>query len=51
MRYPSVPIVFAESRQLAEEWTYRFLGAALEHHLTDAAAQRLVGNSPKAVPN
>ena len=28
-RYPSVPIVFCETRPLAEEWTYRFLGAAL----------------------
>jgi hypothetical protein len=28
VRYPSVPIVFADSRKLAEEWTYRFLGAA-----------------------
>jgi hypothetical protein len=32
VRYPSVPIVFCETRQLAQEWTYRFLGAALEHH-------------------
>lgn len=29
VRYPTVPILFCESRQLAEEWTYRFLGAAL----------------------
>jgi hypothetical protein len=28
VRYPSVPIVFCETRSLAEEWTYRFLGAA-----------------------
>ena len=28
IRYPSVPIVFCESRQLAQEWAYRFLGAA-----------------------
>ncbi|MEO3807293.1 ERCC4 domain-containing protein [Nonomuraea sp. B1E8] len=26
--FPGVPIVFCESRQLAEEWTYRFLAAA-----------------------
>ncbi|TMR99626.1 ERCC4 domain-containing protein [Nonomuraea basaltis] len=26
--FPTVPIVFCESRQLAEEWTYRFLAAA-----------------------
>jgi len=29
VRYPSVPIFFADSRKLAEEWTYRFLAAAL----------------------
>ncbi|MEU2043721.1 ERCC4 domain-containing protein [Nocardia niwae] len=28
IRWPSVPLVFCESRQLAEEWTYRFLAAA-----------------------
>ena len=28
VRYPSVPLVFAGSRKLAEEWTFRFLGAA-----------------------
>jgi hypothetical protein len=29
IRNPSVPIIFLESRPLAEEWTFRFLGAAL----------------------
>lgn len=28
VRYPNVPIVFAGSRKLAEEYTFRFLGAA-----------------------
>jgi hypothetical protein len=28
VRYPNVPVVFAETRKLAEEWTYRFLAAA-----------------------
>jgi hypothetical protein len=28
VRYPMVPVVFAGSRKLAEEWTYRFLAAA-----------------------
>jgi ERCC4-type nuclease len=32
VRYPTVPIHFCETRPLAEEWTYRFLGAALAHH-------------------
>lgn len=28
VRYPEVPVVFADSRKFAEEWTYRFLGTA-----------------------
>ncbi|HEX9766086.1 MAG TPA: ERCC4 domain-containing protein [Nitriliruptorales bacterium] len=28
VRYPSVPIMFCGTRKLAEEWTFRFLGAA-----------------------
>jgi hypothetical protein len=31
VRYPGVPIVFCETRALAEEWTFRFLGAALAY--------------------
>jgi hypothetical protein len=31
VRYPTVPIVFCETRQLAQEWAYRFLGAALAY--------------------
>lgn len=29
VRWPNVPIVFCETRGLAQEWTFRFLGAAL----------------------
>lgn len=29
VRWPNVPIVFCDTRKLAEEWTYRYLGAAL----------------------
>lgn len=29
VRFPSVPIVFTQTRALAQEWTYRFFGAAL----------------------
>jgi ERCC4 domain len=29
VRYPEIRVVFAESRRFAEEWTYRFLSAAL----------------------
>jgi hypothetical protein len=35
VRYPEVPIIFAGSRKFAEEWAYRFRGAA-------------VGDSPQA---
>ena len=28
VRYPEIPVVFADSRKFAEEWTYRFLAAA-----------------------
>lgn len=30
--YPHVPIVFAGSRDSAQEWTYHFLAACLSHH-------------------
>lgn len=29
VRFPTVPIIFAETRSLAQEWTFRFFGAAL----------------------
>ncbi|NQE69042.1 hypothetical protein NG2371_03506 [Nocardia gamkensis] len=32
IRWPNVPLVFCETRQLAEEWIYRFLGAAPPGH-------------------
>ena len=32
VRYPTVPIVFCETRAFAEQWTYRFLGTALAEH-------------------
>ena len=35
VRYPTVPVVFADPRKLAEEYTYRFLAAALVHHAPD----------------
>ena len=36
-RYPAVPLVFCGTRPLAEEWTFRFLGAALALALDDGA--------------
>ncbi len=52
VRFPSVPIVFCETRQLAMEWTYRFLGAALSHELDDLDAHRrmLELSSPDELP-
>jgi hypothetical protein len=38
VRYPEVPIVFAGSRKFAEEWTFRFFGAAL----SDSAGRALL---------
>lgn len=32
LRYPDVPIVFAGTRRFAEEWAFRFLGAATADH-------------------
>jgi ERCC4-type nuclease len=40
VRYPNVPVPFCESRPLAEEWVFRFLGASLAHGRADAAAAR-----------
>lgn len=36
VRWPNIPIVFCETRKLAEEWTYRYLAAA--HHWAAAEA-------------
>jgi len=44
VRFPTVPVFFAETRALAEEWTYRWLAAALaEHDLARGGAERLLG--------
>ncbi len=39
IRWPNVPVVFCETRQLAEEWTYRFLAAAHAWAITEQAAR------------
>jgi hypothetical protein len=44
VRYPSVPIVFCETRPLAEEWTYRFLGAALKFAEAETDAEAGTGS-------
>ncbi len=50
VRFPNVPIVFCESRSLAEEWAYRFLGAALAHHFEGVRALELAEALPVAGP-
>lgn len=47
VRWPHVPIVFAETRRLAEEWTYRYLAAAHAWAITERGmADRLDADSP-----
>ncbi|MGZ4664299.1 MAG: ERCC4 domain-containing protein [Frankiaceae bacterium] len=43
VRWPSVPIVFCETRTLAEEWTYRYLAAAHAWGTTERAAANRIG--------
>ena len=43
VRWPSVSIVFCETRQLAEEWTYRYLAAAHAWAMTEQAATNRIG--------
>lgn len=43
VQWPNVPIVFTESRQLAEEWTYRFLAAAHAWTQTEQAVGQRFG--------
>lgn len=50
VRVPSVPIVFAESRPLAQEWAYRFLGAALQELAAEPAAELLAARLVPAGP-
>jgi ERCC4 domain len=50
VRFPTVPIVFAETRPLAQEWTYRFFGAALAHHFDDHFGLLHAQDLPAAEP-
>ena len=54
IRFPSVPIVFCETRKLAQEWTYRFLAAArvglAEEVVGDLAVRGLEAAPPLAPP-
>jgi ERCC4-type nuclease len=42
VRWPTVPIIFAETRALAEEWTFRFLGAAVQERAMGEQARRVL---------
>lgn len=52
VRWPMVPIVFCETRKLAQEWTYRFLAAASvgaeEERAGSEAVARLAAGAPLA---
>src|SRR3990170_8048516 len=37
VRYPEIPLVFCENRAMAEEWTFRWLGAALLESVAEAS--------------
>jgi hypothetical protein len=43
VRWPNVPIVYCETRRLAEEWTYRYLAAAHAWASDESAAQARIG--------
>jgi hypothetical protein len=44
VRWPNVPMVFCDTRDLAQEWTYRFLAAAARYAAADAAAAALTSD-------
>ena len=46
VRYPEIPIVFMETRPLAEEWTFRWLGAALAESMAIGDAWGEAGLDP-----
>ena len=50
VRWPNVPIVFCETRSLAEEWTYRYLAAAHAWASTEPAAVERIGEQPTLRP-
>ncbi len=48
--FPSVPIVFIETRKLAQEWTYRFLAASVVAAAADGFGADAVTELAPAVP-
>ena len=50
VRYPEVPILFLETRPFAEEWTFRYLAAALAEALAEATGVTAPGGSTEEPP-
>lgn len=48
VRWPTVPIVFCETRPLAQEWIYRFLAAARVHAQDDEGGARALATLASA---
>ncbi len=51
IRWPTIPIVFCETRPLAEEWTYRYLAAAYTWAETERAALARIGTDDDSATN
>jgi hypothetical protein len=49
VRWPEVPIVFCETRSLAEEWIYRYLAAAYAWASAEPDAAHRVGPAPSDI--
>jgi hypothetical protein len=54
VRYPEIPLLFLETRPLAEEWTFRYLGAALAEVTAESPPvpwERRIAEAPAASPS
>lgn len=47
VRFPNVPIIFTDTRALAQEWSYRFFGAAIAHRIEYANTAALLSSPTK----
>lgn len=45
-RFPTVPVIFAETRKLAQEWTYRFLAAGLAEAAQESGVRDRLAQLP-----
>lgn len=51
IRWPNIPIVFCDTRSLAEEWVYRYLAAAHDWASQEPAALQRIGEQPSLRPS